>query len=114
MLFPKGDCHLGSLLYIQALGQQVGNVDEAHQVVHIALYAASHSWVLDLHGKAAPIMQIASMHLRCHGSQWLLSTKARLSVQMICVRLCVKVGGLSLGHKCSTEAAFRHLQQYGE
>ena len=55
--------YLCSLLHVQPLGQQVGNVDEAQQVVHIALYAAGHPRILNLHGKAAPVMKLASMHL---------------------------------------------------
>ena len=55
--------HLSSLLYIQPLGQQIGNVDEAHEVVHITLYAASHPRILNLHGKPPPIVKLASMHL---------------------------------------------------
>ena len=55
--------NLGSRLHIQALGQQVGEVDDAHQVVHIALDAAGHPWVLDLHGNPAAIMERRPMHL---------------------------------------------------
>ena len=58
--------HLSSLLHIETLGEQVGYIDEAHEVVHIALYAACHPRVLDLHGKSAPIMKLASVHLSWH------------------------------------------------
>ena len=56
--------HLSGLLYVEALGQQVGHFDEAHQVVHITLDAAGHAWILDLHGKAPTVMQVAAMHLQ--------------------------------------------------
>jgi len=58
--------HLSSLLHVETLGQQFGNIDETHEVVHIALYAACHPGVLDLHGKPAPIVKLASMHLSWH------------------------------------------------
>lgn len=58
--------HLSSLLHIETLRQQVSYVNEAHEVVHIALYAARHPGVLDLHRKSAPIVQLASMHLSQH------------------------------------------------
>ena len=58
--------HLSSLLHVETIGEEVRDVDEAHEVVHIALYAACNPGVLDLHRKAAPIMQLASMHLPWH------------------------------------------------
>ena len=55
--------NLCGLLDVEPLGQQVGHFDEAHQVVHITLDASGYSGVLDLHGKAPAIMQVAPMHL---------------------------------------------------
>ena len=76
------ESYLSCLFHIETLGQQVGNVDETHQVIHIALNAACYPWVLDLHGKASPIMQLASMHLR--GQQdmtcWLRCTQKQMHV----------------------------------
>jgi len=60
--------HLSSLLHIETLGKQVSDVDEAHEVVHVALYAACHPRVLDLHRKPTPIVKLASMHLSWHKS----------------------------------------------
>ena len=55
---------LGRILHVQPLGQQVADADDAHQIVHIALNAASDARVLDLHHHAAPIVQHAAVHLQ--------------------------------------------------
>ena len=56
--------HLGCGVHVEALGQDVGVGDEAHEVVDVALDAARHAWVLDLHGRPAPVVQGGPMHLR--------------------------------------------------
>lgn len=77
---------LGRVLHIQPLGQQVANADDAHQVVHIALNAASDARVLDLHHHAAPIVQHAAVHLQLSSahSRNMLQTQSLAQLGALC------------------------------
>ena len=64
----QGLAHRGSLLNVQPLGQDVGDGDDAHQVVHVAADAAGHARVLDFEHHPLPVRQHRSMHLACQDS----------------------------------------------
>ena len=55
---------LGGSLDVEPLGQDVGEGDDAEQVIHIAANAARDPWVLDFHRHAPPVMQRRAMYLR--------------------------------------------------
>lgn len=58
-----GGVHLGSILDIHALREDVCQADNAQHVVNVALDAASHPRVLDLQHHLPPVMQHCPMHL---------------------------------------------------
>ena len=80
--FRLAGAYRGSLLDIEALGQHVGDGDDAHEVVHVTADAARHARVLDFEHHSLAIMQHGSMHLVQASTLVIILVAPRLLVEL--------------------------------